>query len=168
MTGPVEYGAAADGTLIYRIRHAPSELPAVRGRDILAAWDGASDAAIAGARGARRRFQFCYPEGGVVSLAVTDRDARCWAAASDRLIGMHTSYGVSVFLRLLALIDLLARWPGLRGLRDVRRAIERNPLLLRLAAEACLTDEAGFDETGFRPLLPGGTVPDQPIGVSCP
>ena len=37
------------------------------------------------------------------------RDARCWAGAVDRTVGLGTSYGLALCLRLLALVDLLAR-----------------------------------------------------------
>jgi hypothetical protein len=150
----VEVGAAADGTLTYLIDHSPSELPAVRGRDILIAWDLAHDAASRAAWSVARAFRFRSRDGGWTDLALRDPDAACWAGAVDRVVGMETSYGLSVCLRLLALVDLLARAPWTRSLIDLEtRDAKLHPTLLRLAAETRLTDDASFDEPGFRSSL---------------
>jgi hypothetical protein len=66
---------------------------------------------------------------------------------------METSYGLAVCLRLLALIDLLARSPWAHDMVDLSREAKLHPTLLRLAAEARLTDEAGFDSYGFQQSL---------------
>ncbi len=67
---------------------------------------------------------------------------------------MRNSYGLSVCLRLLALVDLLARvrWadPLCRLQRD---GADLHPVLLRAAATTPLTQDARFDETGFRSRL---------------
>jgi hypothetical protein len=147
-------GAAADGTLTYFVDRAPSELPAVRGRDLLLAWEMARDAAHRAAWSTARAFRFQRPDGSWTDLALRDPDARCWAGAVDRAVGMQTGYGLSVCLRLLALVDLLARAPWAAGLVDLDPAgAELHPALLRLAAETRLTDDAGFDEPGFRTRL---------------
>jgi hypothetical protein len=147
MAGPVHLGAAEDGTPTYLIDHAPCDLPAVRGRDILAAWDGARRSAQA--TPPPYVFRFRRADGDWADMVLRDRDARRWAVAADRLLGIHTSYGLSVCLRLLALIDLLARasWAG--AFINLRGEVSLHPKLLRLAAESRLTDDAGFDEPGF-------------------
>jgi hypothetical protein len=151
MAGPVHVGAAEDGTPTYLIDHAPSDLPAVRGRDILAAWACARQAS--GAHPHACAFRFRREDGGWADLVLRDGDALRWAGAADRLLGIHTSYGLSVCLRLLALIDLLARasWAG--AWVDLRGDVSFHPRLLRLAAESRLTDDAGFDEPGLKRQL---------------
>jgi hypothetical protein len=67
---------------------------------------------------------------------------------------MHTSYGLSLCLRLLALVDLLARERWAAALLTVTRGgAELDPALLRAAAIAPLNREARFDETKFRALV---------------
>jgi hypothetical protein len=69
---------------------------------------------------------------------------------------MHTCYGLSLCLRLLALVDLLARARWAAPLFRLRRGgAEFDPALLRAAATAPLNREARFDETAFRALVPG-------------
>jgi hypothetical protein len=153
MPRPVQIGAAADGTLTYMIDCAPSDLPAVRVRDIVTAWSQAREAAHRAAWSVARGFRFRRADGGWTDLALCDQDATCWAGAVDRLLGMETSYGVSVCLRLLALIDLLARAPWTTDLVDLSHEAELHPALVRLAAAARLTDDAGFDEHRFRLTL---------------
>jgi hypothetical protein len=153
MTRPVEVGAAEDGTLTYLINFEPSELPAVRAADILRAWTLSREAAHRAASGVGRAFRFRRSDGGWTDFALRDRDALCWAGAVDRTLGMETSYGLAVCLRLLALIDLLARASWAPVVIDLSREAELDPALLRLAAESRLTDEACFDEHGFKQTL---------------
>ena len=100
----------------------PEALPPVGTRDLEAAWHAARGAAIAERHGPIRGFRFCRADGSHAHLALTDRDAGCWAEAVDRTVGMHTSYGLSLCLRLLALVDLLARAPWARALIRLGRA----------------------------------------------
>ena len=73
-----------------------------------------------------------------------------WTAPS----GLRNSYGLAVCLRLLALVDLLARARWADSLCLLRRdGAELHPSLLGAAASAPLTAEARFDETGFRGRL---------------
>jgi hypothetical protein len=155
MPAQIRIGAAEDGTPIYIVDHPPSDLPPVRGRDIEQAWAAARAAAPpAGWRGGRA-FRFRRADGTWTDLALADRDALCWAAAVDRAVGMQTGYGISICLRLLALVDLLGRAAWLAGMVDLEaREAALHPALLRLAAEARLNDDAGFDEQGFRANLP--------------
>ncbi len=151
---PVEIGAGADGTLTYLVDLAPEALPPVRGRDLARAWEAARTAARSRAWGAARGFRFRRADGSYTDFALADRDARCWAGAVDTAIGMQTSYGLSLCLRLLALIDLLARARWAAGLFELAPdGAGLHPALVRAAATAPLTAEARFDETGFRARL---------------
>jgi hypothetical protein len=143
-------GEAADGTLTYLVDRPPAELPSVLPRDLLAAWDAARDGADGGRWGERRAFRF-RRGGGWSDLLLADADACCWAAAVDRVAGLGTPYGLSLCLRLLALIELLGRsaWAG--GLFDIAAGgTALHPALLRLAAEARLMDDGRFNEQAFR------------------
>jgi hypothetical protein len=150
----VRVGQSADGTLTYVVSQSPETLPAVRGRDLEAAWDAARQAALAAQWGVPRAFRFSRADGGVTDLALADGDACCWASAIDRLAGMGTSYGLSVFLRLLALVDLLARASWAASLVHLARdGADLHPLLLRAAASVQLTVDARFDAEAFRARL---------------
>lgn len=148
-------GSGPDGSLTYLVDVPPESLPPVLGSDLERAWYAARDAAIAQTWGAVRGFRFRRPDGSHTDLALADRDARCWAGAVDGTVGIANSYGLSLCLRLLALIDLLARveW-ALPLLRLERDGAELHPSLLRAAATAPLTPDARFDETRFRTGLP--------------
>jgi hypothetical protein len=149
----IEVAAGANGTLTYLIHGAPPALPPVRRRDLLAAWDHAREAAQRNHASPRRAFRFARPDGTTTDLALSDPDANCWAGAVDRTLGIGSPYGLSVCLRLLALVDLLAA-PWARGLVALRRGgAELDPVLLRLAAEAKLTEDARFDQSAFRATL---------------
>lgn len=154
MNSPTIRVCRSGGTLTYLVDLPPEALPPVRGRDIGAAWDAARDAASDAAWGAARLFRFRRPDGSTTVLALSDEDARCWAGAVDGTVGMGTSYGLSLCLRLLALVDLLARAPSLSELCPIgRTGATLHPALLSAAATAELTADARFDETGFRTRL---------------
>ena len=141
-------------TLTYLVDLPPEAMPPVRGRDISAAWDAAPDAATDAVWGAARLFRFRRPDGTTTDLALSDEDARCWAGAVDGTVGMNTSYGLSLCLRLLALVDLLARAPWLSELCPIgRTGAALHPALLSAAATSELTADARFDETRFRNSL---------------
>jgi hypothetical protein len=151
---PIRVGAAPDGSVTYLVDLPPEALPPVRGRDLEAAWDAAHQRARSARWGVARGFRFRRNDGSYTDLALSDPDAACWASAVDRTVGMHTSYGLSLCLRLLALVDLLARVHWAPALFDARRGLrELHPSLLRTAASAPLTAEARFDETGFSARL---------------
>jgi hypothetical protein len=76
------------------------------------------------------------------------------------------TYGLSVCLRLLALIEFLARTPWTAGLIDLSHEAELHPALLRLAAEARLTDDATFDEHGFKKTLQTLPATARPSGAT--
>src|SRR5579871_4879920 len=161
----VHVGAAADGTITYLIDVPPESLPPVRLRDLANAWEAARAAAIAAGHGAAtwgvaRLFRFRRADGSCTDLALADRDACCWAGAVDGTVGMNTSYGLSICLRLLALVDLLARAAWAPAFLAVRRdGAEMDPLVLRTAATVPLTREARFDETGFQALVRPALLP---------
>ena len=94
-----------------------------------------------------------------LTLRLADRDALCWAGAVERVAGMGTSYGLSLCLRLLALVDLLAHARWASGLFSLRRGqAELSAALLGAAATAPLTAEARFDEQRLRATLaPAGS-----------
>ena len=152
---PVHVGLGPGGILTYIIDRPLDALPPVLGRDLELAWDAARAAALAKRQGAIRGFRFRREDGCVVDLALADRDGRCWAGAIDATVGLGTSRGVSICLRLLALVDLLARATWARGLLRLERdGATLHPSLLRAAAATPLTDEARFEETAFRARLP--------------
>jgi hypothetical protein len=150
----VRIGAGPNGSLTYYVEMPPEELPPVHKRDLELAWYAARDAAIAQRWGVARFFRFHRPDGTFGDLALADRDACCWARAVDGMVGLRSSYGLSLCLRLLALVDLLARvrWADSLCLLQADGA-EFHPVLLRAAASTPLTAEARFDELGFRSRL---------------
>lgn len=159
-SAPIKVGRTRDGTMTYFVDLPPEALPPVLGRDLSAAWDAARDAAADAAWGTARLFRFRRPDGSVTDLVLSDEDARCWAGAVDGTVGMQTSYGLSLCLRLLALVDLLARASWTANLfRIGRTGTALHPALLSAAATAQLTPDARFDETGFRARLSGLSGP---------
>lgn len=158
----IHVAATADGVLTYLVDQSPEALPPVSGRDLQRAWDAAREAATNTAWGAARMFRFRRPDGGTTDLALADPDACCWAGAVDVTTGIGTSYGLSLCLRLLALVDLLAHAPWMRGLFTLGRdGTELHPALLRAVAASPLTAEARLDELRLRgelALLPGPTI----------
>ena len=150
----VHIGAGPDGSLTYLVALPPEELPAVHSRDLERAWYAARDAAISQHWGVARFFRFQRPDGSFGDLALADRDACCWAGAVEVTVGLRDSYGLSLCLRLLALVDLLARVRWTDSLCQLRRdGAELHPSLLRAAATTPLTADAGFDERTFRSRL---------------
>lgn len=152
--GRIRVGGDADGLLTYLIDLEPEALPSVCKRDLERAWYAAREAALAEYQGAVRGFRFNRPDGSHTDLALADRDARCWVGAVDRTVGIAHASGLSLCLRLLALIDLLARAPWARSLFHLARdGAEFHPALLRTAASQPLTRDARFDEAGFQSRL---------------
>lgn len=165
----VQIAVGANGAVTYLVNTPPEDLPPVRGRDLERAWYAARGAALAAAWGVARGFRFRRRDGSFTELALADRDACCWASAVDGIAGLTTAYGLSLCLRLLALVDLLGRasWavPLCRLERD---GADLHPALLRAAAVAPLTAEARFDEAGFQrnlTSLPLMASPDRPTGA---
>lgn len=152
--GAVRVETCADGTLLYLVALSPDALPPVRARDLAAAWDAARSAALAERRGPARLFRFRRADGSALDLALGDRDACCWASGVDGTVGMRDGYGLSICLRLLALIDLLARAPWAGTLVALKRdGAAIAPALMQAAATQSLTGEGRFDEHGLRARL---------------
>jgi hypothetical protein len=150
----VRIGAGPDGSLTYFVALPPEHLPSVHRRDLERAWYAARDAALQQRWGVARFFRFLRPDGSYGDLALADRDACCWACAVDDTVGLRNSYGLAVCLRLLALVDLLARVRWADSLCLLRRdGADLHPSLLGAAASTPLTAEARFDESGFRSRL---------------
>src|ERR1700744_3875236 len=150
----VRVGGDPDGLQTYLVDLPPEALPSVCKRDLERAWYAAREAAIEERQGAVRGFRFNRPDGSHTDLALADRDARCWVGAVDRSVGIANASGLSLCLRLLALIDLLARAPWARSLFHLARdGAEFHPALLRTAASLPLTRDARFDEAGFQARL---------------
>ena len=161
MAPHVSVGATRDGTLTYRIDTAPGDLPPVLVRDLLHAWEHAREAARRAVWSVGRVFRFEAPDGTTTHLALQDEDARCWAGAVDRSLGMQTFYGVSVCLRLLALVDLIAQAAWAAAMVDFDAdGADLHPALVRAVAEARLTPDARFDEPLLRASL--RTLPGAP------
>jgi hypothetical protein len=163
--------------LVYRVTLPPEAMPPVPTRALEQAWDAARAAALSQAplsqaplsqsQAAHRRFRFLGPDGKVADFDLDDRDARCWAGAVDRVAGLATLGGISLFLRLLALIDLMATSPWAFGFMTPKRDGARvDRALLRAAARADLTEEARFDEASLRRVLPDRPAHQPLTGVS--
>lgn len=149
--GPIRIGDGPAGSVTYLVDLPPEALPSVCKRDLELAWYAARDAAIAQDGGTARAFRFRRPDGSHIDFALSDRDARCWAGAVDRSVGLRSARGLSLCLRLLALVDLLTQAPWVRPLFKLARdGTEFHPALLRAAASQPLTSEARFDEAEFR------------------
>src|ERR1700709_2791838 len=152
--GTIRVGGGPDGLMTYLIDLPPEALPSVCKRDLERAWYSAREAALAERQGAVRGFRFTRPDGSHTDLALSDRDARCWVGAVDRTVGIASTTGLSLCLRLLSLIYLLAHAPWARSLFPLARdGPEFHPALLRAAASQPLTRDARFDEAGFQVRL---------------
>ena len=86
----------------------------------------------------------------VERIAIADPDAGAWTEAIDRAFGLHTLTGLSLCLRLLALVEVLARAARLEPFFDVTPAgVDLHPSLLAAAAALPLDHEARLDETAL-------------------
>jgi hypothetical protein len=153
------------GEILHIIDQPAAQLPPVTRRDLEQAWDAAQ---AGGAHGPSRAFRFAAASavpgaapgaapGGApgVELVLTDADATAWAGALDQVMDLSTTRGVSICLRLLALVEAMGRAEPLRRFfAPSRRSFEIHPALLQAAALAPLNETAGFDETALLTLLP--------------
>ncbi len=156
----VQVQSRPDGALLYLVDLPPEALPPVRPRDLAAAWEAARDAALDERWGAARFFRFRRDDGTCTDLALADADASCWAGAVDRTVGIGNRYGLSVCMRLLALVDLLGRAPWAGHLVALRRdGAALQPALIQEAATQFLTSDGRFEEAGFRRRLAPAAVP---------
>jgi hypothetical protein len=160
---PIRVAEDAEGGLAYAIPCAPETLPAVRPDALLAAWQAAHAAAAAGRWGPPRTLMFARRDAEPTVLAIADRDARCWAEAVDRGADLGTLAGLAVCLRLLALVEVMARAGWLAGLFDVTaQGVELHPSLLGAAAAMPLDAAARFDAEALRRLLSRGLAARAP------
>ena len=155
-TAPIFLDRAEGGTLFYRVALDPSELPPVRPRDLETAWHVAREAALLASDRTSpppvRAFRFGgAAEGGGTDLVLADPDALTWAQALDARSRLTTRVGLSILLRLLGLVDLLAHASWTAPLCVFRRdGAALDPRLLAAAARLPLTSEGRLDETGMR------------------
>ncbi len=155
----IEHGPA--GEILHLVPHLADALPAVTKRDLEQAWEAASAAPLAPGRTPQnahaRLIRFTTPEDQPLDLLLADRDAASWASAIDDVADLSTTHGISVFLRLLALVELMGRAAWARAWFTLSRAgLEFHPAFLQAAALSPLTQTGGFAETALRALLPGG------------
>ena len=152
----VQVAQITGGSCVYIVDRPPGRLPAVSPRDIARAWEHAHEAARREDHGPARLFRFAAAAGEPPSdLVLNDSDACCWAAAVDRTAGLATLHGLSLCLRLLALVELLGRAGWLSGLFRLRPdGAELDAALLAAAARCPLGREARFDEMALRSMLP--------------
>jgi hypothetical protein len=161
MTQPdsrVRMAEAASGARTYLVDLPPEALPPVRARDLHAAWDSARGAALSQQWGRPLMLRFRRPGAAAdetaTELALADADACCWAAAVDGTVGLDSAYGLSLCLRLLALVEVLPRAPWALPLVAINRdGAALHPALLRAAAQTPLAPDASFDPACLRAAL---------------
>ncbi len=143
VTGP-------DGAALHLVPLAPERLPKVTKRDLERAWLAAHQQAQRPCPSPPRAFHFASG----ATLTVTDADARLWASAIDASADLATAYGVSLCLRLLGLIALIAReaWcaPHLQ-FRGADCPVDAS--LLKAASLATLTAHGALDPAAVQNLL---------------
>jgi hypothetical protein len=144
------------GEVLHVLPFPPSDLPAVARFHLEQGWDAAREAALNPRAPSRTRgFRFAPPSTMPVDLLLADRDAQGWTAGIERVADFSTAYGISLCLRLLALVALMGSAGWLRPWFGLSRAgVEIHPALLQAAALAPLTPAGGFAETSLRALLP--------------
>lgn len=153
----------AEGGLAYAIPCPPEALPAVAPRALGAAWRAAHAHARAGSWGPPRTLLFAREDAPPSTLALADRDARAWAEAVDRDSDLATLGGLALCLRLLALIDVMARAAWLRPFYALGpEGAELHPALLGAAATLPLDAAARFDAEALRRLLSRGLAARAP------
>lgn len=140
--------------VVHAVALPPEALPPVAPDALMSAWRRAAIAARAHRWGPPRGLVFPPDAAGPRRLELTDRDACCWAASIEATAGLDGPEGVSLLLRLLALVDLLARAPWAKGLFEIGpEGIEFAPRLLDAAARQRLDGNARFDEKQMRHLF---------------
>ena len=141
--------------VLYRVAVPPTAMPPVPLKDMEAAWEAARAHSLSANWGAQRSFRFPTSDGQIADFDVIDRDARCWAGAVDDVADLATLGGISLCLRLLALVHILATAPWAKlYLSSKRDGARVDRALMRAAARADLTDDARFDEASLRRNLP--------------
>jgi hypothetical protein len=145
------------GEILHLVPHAVAALPPVTRRDMEQAWELAQTAAN---NPQPRTIRFSSPKNPPLDLQLADSDAASWASAIDRSKNLSTAHGLSVLLRLLALVDLMSHAPWLRAWFTLSRAgLTLHPALLQAAALSPLTPTGAFEETALGALLPHEAAP---------
>jgi hypothetical protein len=156
--GVIRTGFGPAGEILHLIPYLPEALPAVTKRDLEQAWEVARSAALSTPSPVAAKvhgFRFVKSEAPPLDLLLTDSDAANWAGAIDSVASLSTAYGISVCLRLMALIELMGRAAWVRKWFSLNRAgVEFHPALLQAAALSPLTPAGGFAETTLRALMP--------------
>ncbi len=152
----ITVGETRAGCLTYRVGLGVEQLPPVAGRELQNAWDAARAAAHGDAWGVARLFRFERLGAGddkvePVDLVLADPDACAWAGAIDAREGLGNPRGLSLCLRLLALVELIGRAAWAHALCRIRPdGAELHPALLDAAGRLPLTREGRLDETIMR------------------
>lgn len=158
--GPVTVATAPGGVRAYISAVPPKSLPSVRPRDLAEAWEAARARAVERDWGEARFFRFPRQDGPATELALADPDACCWAAAIEQTTGLTSLTGLSLCLRLLALVHLLGEAAWTRAWVSFRRDGARlDPKLLDAAARLPLTAQGLLDPAQLRRQL-GAALPD--------
>ena len=151
------------GALAYFVPVPPERLPAVSPGDLLRAWNVARHGAVQRQWGAPRFLRFAQREDGApTEIAIADPDAGAWTEAIDQAFGLHTLTGLSLCLRLLALVEVLARAARLEPFFDVTPSgVDLHPSLLAAAAAQPLDHEARLDEAALVERLRPKALPSR-------
>jgi hypothetical protein len=150
----IERVTGPDGATLHLVPIAPERLPKVAVRDLERAWHDAHRHAHHAAKqqksAPRRAFRFATG----AAITLTDDDARLWASAIDQSSDLSTAHGISVCLRLLGLIALIAaaEWcsPHVQFRGDGCPVDAR---LLKAAALATLNPDGALDPIAVQNLL---------------
>jgi len=156
MAAKLRTQTTTDGKIFRLVPNPPALLPSVTKRDLEQAWEAAHSAASAPAPPtATHGFRFQNGDAAPLDFIITDCDAASWAGGIDTIADLSTAHGVSVCLRLMALVELMSRAVWTRPWFTLTRAgLTFHPALLTAAALTPLTETGGFAETALRALLP--------------
>lgn len=163
MPRTIRVAQTENGALAYFVPVPPERLPAVPPGDLLRAWNVARHGAVQQQWGAPRFLRFARREDGApTEIAIADPDAGAWTEAIDRAFGLHTLTGLSLCLRLLALVEVMARAARLEPFFDVTPSgVDLHPSLLAAAAALPLDHEARLDEAALVERLRPKALPQR-------
>ena len=156
MSRSIRVARTEAGAIAYLVPVPPERLPAVQPGDLLRAWNVARNGAVQRQWGTPRFLRFARQGGQEpTEIAIADPDAGAWTEAIDRAFGLDTLTGLSLCLRLLALVEVLTRAARLEPFFDVSPAgVDLHPSLLTAAAVLPLGPAARFDEAALVERLP--------------
>ena len=143
VTGP-------DGAAVHLVPLAPERLPTVTQRDLERAWLAAHHQAQRPHPSPARAFRFATG----ATLTVTDPDAQRWVSAIEASADLATAYGISLCLRLLSLITLIAHSDWCAPHLQFRgEGCPVDARLLKAASLATLTPHGALNPAAVRTLL---------------